>query len=67
MWHSACECGYIPAGLYTITKFYKTDETSKRFSIFFLGSMIANASGGIIAFGMWVLMDNATSVLEARH
>ncbi|KAL2206535.1 alternative sulfate transporter [Sarocladium strictum] len=48
----ACECGYIPAGLYTITKFYKKDETSKRFSIFFLGSMVANASGGVIAYGI---------------
>lgn len=50
--NSACECGYIPAGLYTITKFYKRDETSKRFSVFFLGSMVANAAGGVIAYGM---------------
>ncbi|KAH8172467.1 major facilitator superfamily protein [Sarocladium implicatum] len=55
----ACECGYIPAGLYTITRFYKKDETSKRFSIFFLGSMIANAAGGIIAYGILHMRDVA--------
>ncbi|KAK0388596.1 hypothetical protein NLU13_4839 [Sarocladium strictum] len=55
----ACECGYIPAGLYTITKFYKRDETSKRFSLFFLGSMVANACGGIIAYGILRMRDVA--------
>ncbi|KAM5341445.1 hypothetical protein ACJ41O_014476 [Fusarium nematophilum] len=48
----ACECGYIPAGLYTITKFYKRDETSKRFAIFFLGNMTANGAGGLLAYGI---------------
>jgi MFS family permease len=46
------ECGYIPAGLYTITRFYTTSETSKRFAIFFLGNMVANASGPLIAYGI---------------
>lgn len=39
-----CEAGFIPAGLYTISMFYKRDETSKRFSIFFLGNLTAVAS-----------------------
>lgn len=49
---SMCESGYIPAALYTITRFYTRDETSKRFAIFYLGNMVANGCGGIIAYGM---------------
>ncbi|RSM15290.1 hypothetical protein CEP52_000799 [Fusarium oligoseptatum] len=47
-----CEAGFIPAGLYTITRWYKKDETSKRFSWYFLGNMIASASSGLIAYGI---------------
>lgn len=47
-----CEAGFIPAGLYTISMFYKRDETSKRFSIFFLGNLTAVASSGLIAYGI---------------
>ncbi|KAM0434053.1 hypothetical protein ACHAPT_003998 [Fusarium lateritium] len=47
-----CEAGFIPAGLYTITRWYKRDETSKRFSWYFLGNMIASASSGLIAYGI---------------
>ncbi|CAG9977195.1 unnamed protein product [Clonostachys byssicola] len=47
-----CECGYIPAGLYTMTRFYKKDEISKRFAVFFLGNMVANAGAGLLAFGI---------------
>ncbi|KAG9254867.1 alternative sulfate transporter [Emericellopsis atlantica] len=48
----ACESGYIPAGLFTIARFYTTSETSKRFGWFFFGNMLANACGGLIAYGI---------------
>lgn len=47
-----CESGYIPAGLYTITRFYKRDETSKRFSWYFIGNMLAQAVSGLLAYGI---------------
>ena len=47
-----CESGFIPAGFYTITRWYKRDESSKRFSIFFLGNMFVQALGGDIAYGV---------------
>ncbi|KAK3694525.1 major facilitator superfamily domain-containing protein [Podospora appendiculata] len=47
-----CEAGFIPAGLYTITKWYKREETAKRFAIFFIGMMASAASTGLIAFGI---------------
>ncbi|KAM0216343.1 hypothetical protein ACHAQI_002762 [Fusarium lateritium] len=47
-----CEAGFIPAGLYTITRWYKRDETSKRFSIYFLGNGVASACTGLIAYGI---------------
>jgi len=46
------ESGFIPASLYCITTFYKRGETSKRFSWFFLGNMIALASGNLLAYGI---------------
>ncbi|KAG7102265.1 putative transporter like protein [Verticillium longisporum] len=46
------EAGFIPGSLYTITRWYKRNETSKRFSIFFLGNMLASATSGLIAFGI---------------
>ncbi|KAK4231150.1 hypothetical protein QBC38DRAFT_259693 [Podospora fimiseda] len=47
-----CEAGFIPAGLYTITRWYKTEELSKRFSVFFLGNLFAGACSGLIAYGI---------------
>ncbi|KAF7562300.1 hypothetical protein G7046_g1807 [Stylonectria norvegica] len=47
-----CEAGFIPAGLYTITRWYKKDETSKRFSWFFIGNQSAAASSGLISYGI---------------
>lgn len=47
-----CESGYIPAGLYIITRFYKRDETSKRFSWYFIGNMLAQAVSGLLAYGI---------------
>lgn len=46
------ESGFIPAGLYTITRWYKRDETSKRFSWFFICNMLAQAISGLVAYGV---------------
>ncbi|CAI6044115.1 unnamed protein product [Clonostachys chloroleuca] len=46
------EAGFIPAGLYTLTQWYKRNETSRRFTAFFLGNMTASASSGLIAYGV---------------
>ncbi|KAF2100223.1 alternative sulfate transporter [Rhizodiscina lignyota] len=47
-----CESGFIPAGLFTITRWYKKEETSKRFAWFFIGNMLAQAISGIVAYGV---------------
>ncbi|SPJ83876.1 related to nicotinamide mononucleotide permease [Fusarium torulosum] len=47
-----CEAGFIPAGLYTITRWYKRDDTSKRFPIYFLGNGVASGCSGLIAYGI---------------
>ncbi|KAK4245072.1 hypothetical protein C7999DRAFT_16732 [Corynascus novoguineensis] len=47
-----CEAGFIPAGLFTMTRWYKRDETSKRFSCYFVGNMSAAASSGLVAYGI---------------
>lgn len=47
-----CESGYVPAGLFTMTRFYTTAETSKRFGWFYFGNMFANAMAGIMAYGL---------------
>ncbi|KAJ3957463.1 hypothetical protein N0V92_005963 [Colletotrichum tropicale] len=49
---SLCEAGFIPAALYTMTRWYKKEETSRRFSWFFLGNMLAAACSGLIAYGI---------------
>jgi MFS family permease len=46
------EAGFIPAGLYTLTQWYKRSETSRRFAAFFLGNMTASAASGLIAYGI---------------
>ncbi|KXJ93598.1 alternative sulfate transporter [Microdochium bolleyi] len=46
------EAGYIPGSLYTISLWYKTEEISKRFSIFFTGNLLAAATGGLFAYGI---------------
>jgi MFS family permease len=47
-----CEAGFIPGSLYTLTRFYTRNETSKRFSIFFMGNMGAGALSGLLAYGI---------------
>ncbi|KAK1770208.1 major facilitator superfamily domain-containing protein [Phialemonium atrogriseum] len=46
------EAGFIPACLYTITRWYKRDETSTRFSWVFIGNLSAGATTGLIAYGI---------------
>ncbi|KAF4470509.1 nicotinamide mononucleotide permease [Fusarium albosuccineum] len=58
-----CEAGFIPAGLYTITRWYKKEETSKRFSWYFIGNMTATASSGLIAYG---IPYNPVSIFKVR-
>jgi hypothetical protein len=48
-----CESGFIPAGLFSITLWYKKKELSARFAWFFIGNMLAQASTGLIAYGMY--------------
>ncbi|VUC26854.1 unnamed protein product [Clonostachys rosea] len=47
-----CEAGFIPACLFTMSRWYKRNEISKRFSWFFMGNLVASAMTGIIAFGI---------------
>jgi hypothetical protein len=35
-----------------MTRWYKRDETTKRFAIYFLGNMLASACTGLLAYGM---------------
>lgn len=43
-----CEAGFIPGALYTMSTWYKRDETSLRVSIFFLGNLLAVALTSLI-------------------
>lgn len=47
-----CIGGFIPAGLYSLTMWYKKSETSTRFSVFFMGNSVARAASGLISFGI---------------
>ncbi|KAI8666545.1 MFS domain-containing protein [Fusarium keratoplasticum] len=47
-----CEAGFIPASLFTLTRWYKREETSKRYSWFFIGNLVAGAVTGLIAYGI---------------
>ncbi|KAH6619311.1 major facilitator superfamily domain-containing protein [Chaetomium sp. MPI-SDFR-AT-0129] len=47
-----CEAGFIPAGLFTMTRWYKRDESTSRFSIYFLGNLLSAACSGLIAYGI---------------
>ncbi|KAK5166080.1 uncharacterized protein LTR77_008341 [Saxophila tyrrhenica] len=46
------ESGFIPAALFTISRFYKRNETSKRFSLLFMGNHLAQATSGLIAYAI---------------
>ncbi|RVX76116.1 hypothetical protein B0A52_00473 [Exophiala mesophila] len=47
-----CESGFIPGGLFTMTRYYKTQELGRRFSAYFLGNMVASACSGLMAYGI---------------
>ncbi|KAJ4391241.1 hypothetical protein N0V93_004858 [Gnomoniopsis smithogilvyi] len=47
-----CESGFIPAGLFTLSRWYKKDEISKRFAVFFFGNNLATALSGLLASGI---------------
>ncbi|CEP23610.1 unnamed protein product [Cyberlindnera jadinii] len=46
------ESGYIPGGLYTISKYYTKKELGRRHTIYFVGNLGASALGGLIAAGI---------------
>ena len=46
------ESGYIPGGLYFISTWYKKDEIALRIAVYFLGNMTAQASSGLLAYGI---------------
>ncbi|KAM0433397.1 hypothetical protein ACHAPT_004275 [Fusarium lateritium] len=46
------ESGFIPGSLYTLSSWYKNSELSRRFGFFFLGNGIAQACGGLVAYGV---------------
>lgn len=44
--------GFIPAGLYCITTWYKQSETSFRFALFFMGNSFSQAANGLVSYGI---------------
>jgi MFS family permease len=55
------ECGYIPGALFVISTFYKRSELAARNSTFFLGSGLASATTGLLAYGILPLGDRFPS------
>lgn len=47
-----CEAGFIPGGLYMLSMYYKKEETSKRFAVYFFGNNLGSACTGLLAYGM---------------
>ncbi|KAI5921860.1 MFS general substrate transporter [Camillea tinctor] len=43
-----CEAGFAPGALYTMSTWYKKDESSLRISLFFLGNILANGTTSLI-------------------
>jgi MFS family permease len=46
------ESGYIPGGLYVLSMWYTKQELALRTAIYFLGNMAAQATTGLIAYGI---------------
>ncbi len=44
----------MPAGLYTISQWYKNTELSRRFAAFIAGYIFGQAVNGLLAYGMSV-------------
>lgn len=52
-----CEAGFIPGSLYTLSTWYKRDETSLRVSLFFLGNLLSTALTSLIGAGILSMGD----------
>lgn len=52
-----CEAGFIPGALYTMSTWYKRDESSLRVSIFFLGNLFASALTRLIGAAILTMGD----------
>lgn len=44
----------MPAGLYTISQWYKNTELSRRFATFFAGHILGQALNGLLSYAMSV-------------
>ncbi|KAH6654748.1 major facilitator superfamily domain-containing protein [Truncatella angustata] len=51
------ESGFIPGGLYTLSRWYTRDEITKRTTIFFFGPSISAAFGSLISAGALSIAD----------
>jgi hypothetical protein len=60
------ESGFIPGSLYTLSCWYKNSELSRRFGFFFLGNGVAQACGGLIAYGVYVITQCSSSRLTVE-
>ncbi|KAL4909684.1 major facilitator superfamily domain-containing protein [Aspergillus multicolor] len=49
------ESGFIPGGLYTLSRWYAPDELTKRTAAFFLGPSVSSAFGSLISAGALTL------------
>ncbi|KAJ9150375.1 MFS general substrate transporter [Pleurostoma richardsiae] len=52
------ESGFIPGGLYTLSRWYTQDELAKRTVIFFFGPSISGSFGSLISAGALRLEEN---------
>ncbi|RYP42606.1 hypothetical protein DL767_000130 [Monosporascus sp. MG133] len=46
------EAGFMPAGLYTLSQWYKNSELSRRFGAFFAGYLLGQAVNGLLAYAI---------------
>ncbi|WVF67756.1 hypothetical protein IAT40_002516 [Kwoniella sp. CBS 6097] len=51
------EAAFLPGALFIISKWYKKDEISLRYTILYCGNLISNAFGSLIAAGVLANMD----------
>ncbi|KAJ9626725.1 hypothetical protein H2204_009995 [Knufia peltigerae] len=52
MFLGAFEAGILPGALFLISSWYKTFETAKRFTIFYMSALLTNGFNGIIAYAL---------------
>ncbi|KAJ3788448.1 major facilitator superfamily domain-containing protein [Lentinula aff. detonsa] len=60
------EAAFFPGALFLISKWYKRTELSQRTAYLSSGSLIASATGSLIASGILGVMDNALGVATWR-